>query len=121
MRGQTHPLLVVVKIIIRNSIGFGDDRNQVDLLVELLHDLNVKGLQRVASGLDEVDNSMDAVVHNVHTVDLVLSVEVSVKSLLNVLNNGVPRFIVVDEVTEARRVDNSQSEADTVLLDISAD
>jgi hypothetical protein len=58
--------------------------------VQLLHDLNIERLERVACGLDEIDDSVDTVVDNVHAVDLVLSIEVGVKSLLNVLNNGVP-------------------------------
>ena len=58
--------------------------------MQLLHDLDVERLERVACGLDEIDNSVDTVVDNVHTVNLVLSIEVGVKSLLNVFNNGVP-------------------------------
>lgn len=73
--------------------------------MELLHHLNVDGLQGVASGLDEVDNGVDAVVDNVHAVDLVLSIQVGVKALLNVLDNGVPGLIVVDEVAKAGCVD----------------
>jgi hypothetical protein len=42
--------------------------------VQLLHHLNVEGLERMTSGLDEVYNSMDTVVDNVHAVDLVLSI-----------------------------------------------
>jgi hypothetical protein len=89
--------------------------------VKLLHDLNVKRLQRVASGLNEVYNSVDAVVYDVHAVDLVLRLEVGVETLLNVLDNGVPRFIVVDEVAESGRVNNSQPQTDTVLLNVSTD
>jgi len=73
--------------------------------VELLHHLNVDGLQGVASGLDEVNNGVDAVVDNVHAVDLVLSIQVGVEALLNVLDNGVPGLIVVDEVAKAGCVD----------------
>jgi hypothetical protein len=76
--------------------------------VKLLHDLNVQGLQRVASGLDEVHNSVDAVVYNVHAVDLVFCLEVGVKSLLDVLDNGVPRLVVVDEIAKAGCVNHGQ-------------
>ena len=70
------------------------------------HDLNIKRLERVSCWLDEVDASVYAVVHNVHTIDLILSIEVSVKSLLNVLDDGSPRVIIVDEVAKARCVNH---------------
>lgn len=73
--------------------------------MQLLHHLNVDGLQGVASGLNEVDNGVDAVVDNVHAVNLVLGIQVGVKALLNVLDNGVPGLIVVDEVAKAGCVD----------------
>ena len=71
--------------------------------------------------LDEEDNSMDAVIHNVHAVNLVLSVEVRIEALLNVLNNWLPRLVIVNEVAETRRVHHGQPQADTVLFDIGAD
>jgi hypothetical protein len=89
--------------------------------VQLLHHLDVDGLQGVASGLDEVDNGVDAVVHDVHAVDLVLGVEVGVEPLLDVLDNGVPRLIVVDEVAKAGCVNNGQSQTNAVLFDVGAD
>ena len=89
--------------------------------MKLLHHLNVQRLQRVARGLDEVDNSVDAVVHDVHAVDLVLGVKVGIEPLFNVLNDGVPRLIVVDEITEAGGIDNGQPQANAVLLNVSAD
>lgn len=42
------------------------------------------------SRLDEVDACMNAVVHNVHPVDLVLSFQVGIESLLDVLDNWSP-------------------------------
>jgi hypothetical protein len=87
---ETYPLLVVVDFIVGNGVGLGNYRNEVDLGVKLLHHLNVDGLQGVAGGLDEVDNGMDTVVDDVHAVDLVLSIQVCVEPLLNVLDNGIP-------------------------------
>lgn len=89
--------------------------------MQAAHDFNVQGLQRVARGLNEVDAGMDAVVHNVLAVDPVLSLQIGVKALLNVLDDWSPRVIVVDKVTESGSVDDSQAEANTVLLDIRAD
>lgn len=89
--------------------------------MQALHDLNIQGLQRVTRGLDEEDAGMDTVIHNVHAVDLVLSIQVSIEALLNVVHDGSPRLVVVDKITEARGVDDSQSETNTGLLDICAD
>lgn len=108
-------------LLVRQSVGLGNDGNQVDLGVKALHDLDIQRLQRVASGLDEEDTGMNAVVDNVHTVDLVLGVEVGVEALLDVVGDRTPRLVIVDEVTEARSVDDGQSETDTSLLNICAD
>lgn len=75
----------------------------------------------MASGLDEEDTSVNTVVNNVHAVDLVLSVQVSIEALLDVVRNWSPRLIVVDKVTEARCVNNGQTEANASLLDVGAD
>lgn len=75
----------------------------------------------MASGLDEEDACVDAVVHNVHPVDLVLGIQVSIEALLDVIRDWPPRLVIVDEVTEARGIDNGQAQANTSLLDICAD
>jgi len=89
--------------------------------VQALHDLDVQGLQGVAGGLDEEDAGMDAVVNNVHAVDLVLGIEVGVKALLDVVDDGAPRLVVVDEVAEARGINNGQAETHAGLLNVGAD
>lgn len=63
---------------------------------------------------------MDAVVNNVHAVDLVLGVEISIESLLNVVDNWSPRLVVVDEVSKTWGVNNGKTKTDTVLLNIGA-
>lgn len=89
--------------------------------MEPAHDLDLKGLERVASGLDEEDAGMDAVVDNVHAVNLVLSVEVRIEALLNVLDDRAPRLVVVHKVAEAGGVDDGKAQADAGLLDVGAD
>ena len=88
--------------------------------MQAAHDLDVQGLQGVTGGLDEVNTGVDAVVNNVAAVDLVLGLKVGVEALLDVLDNGAPRVIVVDEVTESGSVDHGQAEPDTVLLNVGA-
>jgi hypothetical protein len=63
----------------------------------------------MACWLDEVHTSMNPVVHDVHTVDLVLSIQVSIKALLNVVHNWPPRLIIVNEITKPRGINNSQT------------
>ena len=89
--------------------------------MESTHDLHIQRLERVAGGLDEVDASMDAVINNVHAVHLVLSIQVRIESLLNVLDDWPPRIVVVDEVTKARGIHDGQAEADTVLFNVGRD
>lgn len=75
----------------------------------------------MASRLDEENTGVNSVVDNVHSVNLVFSVQVGVEALLNVVDNGAPRLIVVNEVAKAGGVDNGQAQADTGLLDIGTD
>ena len=60
----------------------------------------------MARGLDEEDASMNAVVDDIHAVDLVLRIQVGIESLLNVVRDGAPRLVVVDKVAKAGRVHN---------------
>jgi hypothetical protein len=119
--GCTYSLLELGNLLISQSISLGNDRDQVDLGVQTAHDLDVERLERVTSWLNEVDTGMNAVVHNVHSVDLVLGLKVCVESLLNVLHDWAPGVIIVDEVAEAGGVDDSQSESDAVLFDVGTD
>ena len=102
-------MLERVDLIVSEGVGLGNDGNQVDLGVKTAHDLDIQWLQRVAGWLNEVDAGMNAVVHNVHAVDLVLGIEVRIEARLDVLDNWTPRSIIVDKVAEARSVNNSQT------------
>lgn len=71
--------------------------------------------------LNEVDARMHAIVHNVHAVDLIFSVKISIETLLNVLNNRSPGIIIVDEIAEAGSIHYGETETNAVLFDIRAD
>ena len=118
---ETYPALELGNLLVGEGIGLGDDGDQVDLGVEALHDFNVQRLEGVAGGLDEEHAGVDAVVNNVHAIDLVLGIQVGIKALLDVVHDGAPRLVVVDEVTETGRVDHGEAEANASLLDIGAD
>ena len=108
-------------LLVCECIGLGNDGDQVDLGVQPTHDLDVERLERVTSGLNEVDAGMDAVVDNVHAVDLVLGIEIGIEALLNVLDDRAPGLVVVDKVTETRSIDNVQSQTYTILLNVGTD
>lgn len=119
--GKTYASFEAVDFLVGKSIRLGNHRDQVDLGVKTSHDLNIQRLQRMTSGLNKEDASMNAVVDNVHSVDLVLSIEVCIVSTLDVVNNGTPRLIIVDKITKSRCVDHGQAETNTSLLDVGAD
>jgi len=117
----THSALERVDLFVGQSVSLGDDWDEVDLGVESAHDFDVQRLERVTGRLDEVNTSVYTVVDNVHAVDFVLGVQVSIKSLLNVLHDGSPRVVVVDKVTEAWSINNVQPQANTILFNVGAD
>jgi hypothetical protein len=106
---NTYTLLEGGNLVIGEGVRLCDDGNEVDLGVQAAHNLNIERLERVTSWLNEVDASVDAVVHNVHAVDLVLGIQVCIKALLDVLNNRAPGVVVVDKVSETRGVNDSQA------------
>ena len=85
------------------------------------HDLDVERLKRVTGRLNEVHTGMDAVVDNVHAVDLVLGIEIGIETLLDVLDDRAPGLVVVDKVTKARSINDVQSQTYTVLLNVCTD
>ena len=74
----------------------------------------------MASWLNEEDTSMDPVVYDVHPVDLVFSVQVGIKSRLDIFHNRMPRIGVVHEVPEARGVNDGQPKTNTIFFNIGA-
>lgn len=85
------------------------------------HNLDVERLQGVASGLNEVDAGMDAIINDVHPVDLVFCLKVCIEPLLNVFNDRSPRIIVVYEVTETWGVHNGQPKAYAAFFNVCTD
>lgn len=107
-------------LLISHCISLSNNWNQVDLRVQSAHDLNVKWLESMSSWLDEVDTGMNSVVNNVHSVDLVLGIKISIEALLDVVHDWSPGLVVVDEITKAWSVDDSQPQAHAVFLNICA-
>ena len=74
----------------------------------------------MARGLDEVDAGVNAVVNNIHTIDLILSVQVSIKALLDIIDNWSPGLIIVDKVTKTWSIDNREAKTHAVFFNVSA-
>ena len=73
------------------------------------HYLDIQRLQRMTRRLDKVNTCVHSVVYNVHSVDLVLGIQVGVETLLNVLNNRPPGVIIIDKVTETWCIHNGKT------------
>ena len=63
----------------------------------------------MTGGLYEVNAGMNSVIDYVHAVDPVFGLEIGVKPLLDVFDNGSPRVIIVHEIAEARSIHYSEA------------
>lgn len=106
----TYPLLEPRKVRGAQCVGLGHDGNQVDACAELLHNLNVERLQRVARRADEVEAGVDTEVDLVSTARLLLLQHVRLVLVVEELDDGLPRVAVVDVVSESRRVDDGKAD-----------
>lgn len=89
--------------------------------MESTHDFDIQRLERMTRGLDKVHAGMDSIIDNVHAIDLVFGIEVGIKTLLNVLDDGAPGIVIVDKVSESGCINDRQSQADAILFDIGTD
>jgi len=83
-------LLELDKILRRKGIGFGNDWDEVDTCAEPLHDLDVEGLEGVASGADKVQTGMYSKVDLVVSAWLLLLQHVRLVLVIEELDDGLP-------------------------------
>ena len=102
-------MLVASQVSWAQSICFRDNGDQVDSRAQSLHDLDIKGLQGVASGSNKVQTGVDTEVNLVGTARLLLLEHVGLMLVVQELNDGHPRVAVVDIVSEAWGINNSQA------------
>ena len=99
------------------AITLGNDRHHVHRLAQLLQHHNVNRLQGMAGRADEVETAVDARVLNVPlTLRGQLLAQVGAVLVLDVLDDGVPAAVIVDQVAVAGGVDDVQAETYAVLL-----
>lgn len=139
-----NPGLELGDLFIRHGVGLGNHGDEVDLLMESSHEFNVDGSQtlicidvsatlqkslycpassksensRMTSGLYKVEAGVDTVVNKLGPVHSVLLLKVSIETRLNVVDNGLPAIVVVDEIAKSRRVNDGETKTYTALLDV---
>lgn len=112
-------LLECLTLLQSQSVGLGNDGNNIDDIGQLLQNDDIDGLERVAGRLDEEQTAVDAGVLNITlTLSGKLLSQVSRVLVLDVLDDGIPAAVVVDQITVARGVNNVKAETDTILLDV---
>jgi len=106
----TYPRLELGEVCWAQCIGLGDNGNQVDTGAEPLHNLNIQGLQGVASGSNEVQAGVDAQIDLIGAAGLLFLQHVGLMLVVQELDDGLPRVTVVHVVPEAWGVDNSEAD-----------
>lgn len=107
---MTYALLELGQISRAESISLGDDGDQVDARAEALHDLDIKGLERVAGGADEIQARVHTEINLVISAWLLLLQHVGLMLIVEELDDGHPRIFVVDIITEARGIDDGEAD-----------
>ena len=112
-----NPILKQLPLLQRQTVRLRNHRNHIHRLAQLLQHHNINRLERVAGGGDEIQAAMDASVLNVAlALRGELFAQVGAVLVLDVLDDGVPAAVVVDEVAVAGRVDDIETEAHAVLF-----
>jgi len=82
--------LELLKISRAESVGLGDNGNQVDTGTETLHDLNVQRLESVASRTDEVQTGVHTEVNLLRSARLLLLKHVRFMLVIQELDDRLP-------------------------------
>lgn len=113
-----YPVLELGTLLQGQTVALRDDGDNVDELAQLLEHNNVNGLKSVARWLDEEQAAVDARVLEIPlTLSSELFAEVGTVLVLDVLDNGVPAALVVDQIAVTGGVDDVETQTHAVLLD----
>ena len=110
MYRATYPRFEFGQIRGAQSICLGNHRDEVDTCAELLHHLDVEGLERVASRANEVQAGVHAEIDLIAALRLLLLQHERLVLVIEELDDGLPGVAVVDVVAEARGVDDGQTD-----------
>jgi hypothetical protein len=63
---------------------------------------------------------MNSIIDDIHTIDLILGLQICIKALLNIVDNWPPGLIVVDKITKTWSVDDGEAKTHTILFNVGA-
>lgn len=86
----TYPLLECGNFLVGHGITLGNNWDQVDLVVQSLHELDIKSFERVTSGCNEVQASIDTGVGDLAAIDAVFLFKICVEAALDRSQDGLP-------------------------------
>lgn len=105
----SYSLLVAGQVRRAESIGFGNDGDEVDARAQPLHNFDIEGLQGVAGRSDKVQASVYTHVDLVCTTGLLLLQHVRFMLVVKEFNDGLPGVTIVDVVAKAGGVNDGQT------------
>jgi len=109
-REYTNLSLKLSEVDRAESVGLGNDGDQVDSRAQSLHDLDIKGLQGVAGRTDEVQTGVDTEVDLVLATGLLLLEHVGFVLVVQEFDDWHPGVAVVDVVAETGGIDDGQAD-----------
>lgn len=86
----TYSCLEADEVLWGECISFCDDRDEIDTCAETLHDFDVKRLESMAGGSDEVQASMDSEIDFVVSTWLLFLQHVRLVLIVKEFNNRLP-------------------------------
>ena len=105
----TYSMLKSSKIGRTQGIGLGDDGDQVDSRAQAFHDFDIQGFQCMAGGSDKVEAGMNTEINFGFTARLLLLKHIRLMLVVQEFYDWHPRVTIVDVVSEARGINDSQA------------
>lgn len=109
LQAVPYSLLVAGQVIRAEGICLRNNGDQVDSRAQSFHNLNVQRLQCVSGGADEIQAGMNTEINLINTAGLLLLQHVRLMLVVQELDDWHPGIAVVDIVSEARCVDDSET------------
>jgi hypothetical protein len=112
--------LEFLQLRLGDGVSFGNDRNDVDLRVQLLHAHQIQRLQSMPCGADEVQADVDAavVVGRQRAFDLQLLLKIRFELRVEMVDDSLERIILVDLVAISDSIADGQLQSDVALLQL---
>ena len=89
-RSRTYSQFELLQVDGAQGISLGDDRDEVDTSTQALHDLDIKRLETVTGGTDEVETGVHAQIDTVSAAGLLLLKHVGLVLVVEEFDDGLP-------------------------------